>query len=96
MTPGTIARIVVVMFLWAVCFPLILAGFAHAPDRTFATLRAFRASAARRRGGARSPGLCPPRPGAVTFRLRRRLSCMGAPTGAGERTWGEITDVTHA
>lgn len=46
MTPGTIARIVVVMFLWAVCFPLIVAGFAYAPHLTFAALRAFLAGAA--------------------------------------------------
>lgn len=60
MTPGTIARIVVVMFLWAVCFPLIVAGFAYAPHLTFATLRAFRASAARRRAIA---GAAPAAPG---------------------------------
>jgi len=29
------------MFLWAVCFPLITAGFAYAPHLTFAALRAF-------------------------------------------------------
>lgn len=46
MTPWTIARIVVVMFLWAVCFPLIVAGFAYAPHLTFAALRALLAGAA--------------------------------------------------
>lgn len=46
MTPWTIARIVLVMFLWAVCFPLIVAGFAYAPHLTFAALRAFLAGAA--------------------------------------------------
>jgi drug/metabolite transporter (DMT)-like permease len=35
------AKIILVMFLWAVCFPLIAAGFAYAPHLTFATLRAF-------------------------------------------------------
>lgn len=40
------AQIVVVMFLWAVCFPLIVAGIAYAPHLTFATLRAFLAGAA--------------------------------------------------
>jgi len=35
-----------VMLLWAVCFPLITAGFAYAPHLTFATLRAFIAGAA--------------------------------------------------
>jgi len=34
------------MFLWAICFPLITAGFAFAPHLTFATLRAFLAGAA--------------------------------------------------
>ena len=41
-----VARIVLVMFLWAVCFPLITAGFAYAPHFTFAALRAFLAGAA--------------------------------------------------
>lgn len=34
------------MLLWAICFPLITAGFAFAPHLTFATLRAFLAGAA--------------------------------------------------
>ncbi len=41
-----ISRIMLVMFLWAVCFPLIVAGFAYAPHLTFAALRAFIAGAA--------------------------------------------------
>ena len=41
-----IGKIVLVMFLWAVCFPLIVAGFAYAPHLTFAALRAFLAGAA--------------------------------------------------
>ena len=41
-----VARIVLVMFLWAICFPLITAGFAYAPHLTFAALRAFLAGAA--------------------------------------------------
>jgi len=40
------ARIILVMLLWAVCFPLITAGFAFAPHLTFAALRAFLAGAA--------------------------------------------------
>jgi drug/metabolite transporter (DMT)-like permease len=40
------SKIVLVMFLWAVCFPLITAGFAYAPHLTFAALRAFLAGAA--------------------------------------------------
>ena len=35
------ARLVFVMLLWAVCFPLITAGFSYAPHLTFAALRAF-------------------------------------------------------
>ncbi|UFI06714.1 MULTISPECIES: DMT family transporter [Stappiaceae] len=34
------------MFLWAICFPLIVAGSAHAPHLTFAALRALLAGAA--------------------------------------------------
>ena len=40
------SRIILVMFLWAVCFPLITVGFAYAPHLTFAALRAFIAGAA--------------------------------------------------
>jgi len=39
-------KIVLVMFLWAICFPLITAGFAYAPHLTFAALRAFLSGAA--------------------------------------------------
>ncbi len=39
-------KIILVMFLWAICFPLIVAGFAYAPHLTFATLRALVAGAA--------------------------------------------------
>jgi len=39
-------KIVTVMFLWAICFPLITAGFAYAPHLTFAALRAALAGAA--------------------------------------------------
>ena len=35
------SKVIIVMFLWAVCFPLITAGFAYAPHLTFAALRAF-------------------------------------------------------
>ena len=41
-----VAKIILVMFLWAVCFPLIVAGFAYAPHLTFAALRAVVAGAA--------------------------------------------------
>ena len=33
--------IIIVMFLWAICFPLIVIGLPHAPHVTFATLRAL-------------------------------------------------------
>lgn len=39
-------RIFLVMLLWAICFPLITAGFAFAPHLTFAALRALLAGAA--------------------------------------------------
>ena len=40
------SKIILVMLLWAVCFPLIVAGFAYAPHLTFAALRAFISGAA--------------------------------------------------
>ncbi|VAW41792.1 Permease of the drug/metabolite transporter (DMT) superfamily [hydrothermal vent metagenome] len=36
-----IAHLALVMFLWALCFPLIVVGLALAPPLTFAALRAF-------------------------------------------------------
>tara|TARA_R110000772_G_scaffold58843_1_gene133344 strand:- start:851 stop:1747 length:897 start_codon:yes stop_codon:yes gene_type:complete len=39
-TITTIGQIIIVMFLWAVCFPLITLGIEFAPHLTFATLRA--------------------------------------------------------
>ena len=41
MTIRKSSLIVLVMFLWAACFPLIVAGFAYAPHLTFAALRAW-------------------------------------------------------
>lgn len=35
------SQIVLVMFLWAICFPLIRLGLPHAPHLTFAAMRAF-------------------------------------------------------
>lgn len=43
--PGDIARLVLVMFLWSLCFPLITVGLAFAPPLTLAALRAFVAGA---------------------------------------------------
>jgi drug/metabolite transporter (DMT)-like permease len=36
-----ICHLALVMFLWALCFPLIVVGLALAPPLTFAALRAF-------------------------------------------------------
>lgn len=41
MTIATIAQIILVMLLWAACFPLITTGIEFAPHLTFATLRAI-------------------------------------------------------
>lgn len=41
MTFSLFAKILTVMFLWAICFPLIAAGIDFAPHLTFATLRAL-------------------------------------------------------
>ena len=46
MTLGTMAQIILVMLLWAACFPLITIGIAFSPHLTFATLRALLAGAA--------------------------------------------------
>jgi len=46
MSLGKLAKIITVMFLWAVCFPLITAGFAYVPHLSFAAMRAFLAGAA--------------------------------------------------
>lgn len=43
---NSILQIVFVMFLWAICFPLIAAGLSYAPHLTFATLRAVLAGGA--------------------------------------------------
>lgn len=45
MTPKTVLQLIVVMLLWAICFPLITVGIALAPHLAFATLRAFLAGA---------------------------------------------------
>jgi drug/metabolite transporter (DMT)-like permease len=42
----TIAKIIVVMLLWAICFPLISAGIVFSPHLSFAALRAAIAGAA--------------------------------------------------
>lgn len=44
-TPGDLARLTLVMFLWAACFPLIAAGLSLAPPLYFAALRSFVAGA---------------------------------------------------
>jgi len=42
----TIGKIILVMFLWSICFPLITIGIEFAPHLTFATLRAMMAGVA--------------------------------------------------
>ena len=46
MTRGTAGKVILVMFLWAICFPLITLGIQDAPHLTFATLRAALAGSA--------------------------------------------------
>ena len=46
MSLATISKLVLVMLLWASCFPLITAGIDSAPHLTFAATRAFLAGAA--------------------------------------------------
>lgn len=46
MTIITIGKIVLVMFLWSICFPLITIGIEFTPHLTFATLRAVMAGLA--------------------------------------------------
>ena len=41
MTAVTITQIILVMLLWAACFPLITAGLDLAPHLTFAAMRAL-------------------------------------------------------
>lgn len=43
--PGDVARLILIMFLWALCFPLIATGLATAPPLYFAALRSFVAGA---------------------------------------------------
>ncbi len=44
-SPGDLARLTVVMFLWALCFPLITVGLSAASPLYFAALRSFVAGA---------------------------------------------------
>lgn len=46
MTIISIGKIILVMFLWSICFPLITVGIEFAPHLTFATLRAMMAGVA--------------------------------------------------
>lgn len=45
LSPGDLARLTLVMFLWALCFPLIATGLSLAPPLYFAALRSFVAGA---------------------------------------------------
>ncbi len=44
-SPGDLARLSLVMFLWALCYPLIATGLSMAPPLHFAALRSFVAGA---------------------------------------------------
>ena len=46
MSVSIFVKLVFVMFLWAICFPLITIGFDYAPHLSFAAVRAFIAGAA--------------------------------------------------
>ena len=46
MTIFSVLKIILVMILWAICFPLISAGLSYSPHLTFAALRAFLSGAA--------------------------------------------------
>lgn len=41
LAPGDLVWLTVVMFLWALCYPLIAVGLSHAPPLYFAALRSF-------------------------------------------------------
>ena len=60
--------IITVMFLWAICYPLIVLGLSEAPHLSFATLRAVLAGAALLLI-AYSIGVAPPH--------AQRLACLG-------------------
>lgn len=41
LAPADLVWLAVVMFLWAICYPLIAVGLSHAPPLYFAALRSF-------------------------------------------------------
>lgn len=46
MTKGTAGKVILVMFFWAICYPLITVGITYSPHLSFATLRAVLAGIA--------------------------------------------------
>lgn len=64
--------IITVMFLWAICFPLIVLGLPHAPHLTFAAMRAFLAGAI-----LLLPSLIMKRPQPSGFKMWMMLSAIG-------------------
>ena len=72
MQPTTILKLVVVMLLWASCFPLITAALDLAPHLTFAALRAFLAGAT-----LLAIGVALRRPFPRGIRVWLRLSAIG-------------------
>ncbi len=75
----TILKLVFVMLLWAICFPLITAGLSYAPHITFAAMRAFLAGAALLVIGA---VLRRPLPRGLRVWLMLALTGLGATTFA--------------
>jgi drug/metabolite transporter (DMT)-like permease len=78
-TGGTVARTVVVMMLWSLCFPLITAGLDLAPHLWFATMRAVLAG-----GSLLAVGLGTGRP----WPHGRRTWLLVAMAGLGATTLG--------
>ena len=67
-----LAQIALVMFLWAMCFPVIVLGLPYAPHITFAALRAFLAGIA-----LLIPAMVMRRPQPRTFEVWIMLSATG-------------------
>lgn len=79
MTAATFIKLVFVMFLWAICFPLITIGIESSPHLTFAAARAFVAGAA-----LLALGIALKRP----FPAGKRLWLLLAMIGFGATTLG--------
>ncbi len=74
-TPGDLSRLLLVTFLWALCYPLIATGLSAAPPLTFAALRSFVAGL-----GLLAPAVLLRRPWPEGWRVWSNL--MGVGLGA--------------